>query len=289
MLFLGTGAAELYPNPFCNCEFCEALRASGERPRKRSSLLMDAHNVVDFGPEVLAAAQMYNARLYDVDNVFITHSHEDHFCFSNVEVLTMTPQRDTKPLNIYMSEKAVDFVNRYMEALRPVYRAGETGIEMLIRQGKVVLHAVKPYTHFTVGDMDVFTIESNHIANGQDEHAINYIFTKPDGTKLLYACDTGLYSEENLEILKDIKLDTVVMEGTFGDVFVEGARASHLNAENFVKQMENMLKFGVITEKTAVYMTHINQVQHLNHAAYQAYMDEHSPVKVIIAYDGMKA
>ena len=79
------------------------------------------------------------------------------------------------------------------------------------------------------------------------------------------------------------------MEGTFGDVFVEGARASHLNAENFVKQMENMLKFGVITEKTAVYMTHINQVQHLNHAAYQAYMDEHSPVKVIIAYDGMKA
>lgn len=289
MLFLGTGAAELYPNPFCNCEFCESLRASGALPRKRSSLLMDENNVVDFGPEVLAAAQMYNVRMYDVDNVFITHSHEDHCCFSNIEVLTMTPQRDKKPLNVYLSEKAYDFVQRYMEALRPVYRAGETGLEMLIRQGKVVLHPVKPYTHFAVGDMDVFTIESNHIANGKDEHAINYIFTKKDGTKLLYACDTGLYSEENLEILKGTKLNTVVMEGTFGDVFVEGARSSHLNAENFVKQMENMLKYEVITKDTAVYMTHINQVQHLTHDAYQAYMDQNSPVKVTIAYDGMKA
>ena len=45
MLFLGTGAAELYPNPYCNCEFCESLRQSGEAPRKRSSLLLDAHTL----------------------------------------------------------------------------------------------------------------------------------------------------------------------------------------------------------------------------------------------------
>ena len=80
MLFLGTGAAELYPNPYCNCEFCESLRQSGEAPRKRSSLLLDAHTLVDLGPDALAAAQMYNARLYDVDHLFLTHSHEDHPC-----------------------------------------------------------------------------------------------------------------------------------------------------------------------------------------------------------------
>ena len=57
MLFLGTGAAELYPNPYCNCEFCESLRQSGEAPRKRSSLLLDAHTLVDLGPDALAAAQ----------------------------------------------------------------------------------------------------------------------------------------------------------------------------------------------------------------------------------------
>ena len=136
MLFFGTGAAELYPNPFCNCEFCESLRKTGEAPRKRSCLLMDAHNMIDFGPEALAAAQMYGARLYDVDNLFITHSHEDHFCFSNIEVLSMTPQRDDKPLNIYLSESACDFVQRYLAALRAVYARGETELEVLIKKGR---------------------------------------------------------------------------------------------------------------------------------------------------------
>lgn len=288
MLFFGTGAAELYPNPFCNCEFCESIRKSGEMVRKRSCLMMDEHNLIDFGPEALAAAQMYGARLYDVDNLFITHSHEDHLCFSNIEVLSMTPQRDEKPLHIYLSESAEDFVRRYMAALRPVYARGATELETLIEKGKVVLHPVKPYTHFSVGDMDVFTIESNHCAHGKDEHALNYVFTRADGSRLLYAADTGLYSEQNLETLRGLKIPVVVMEGTFGDIHVEGARATHLNAENFVLQLENMLKYDIITPDSVVYMTHINQVQHLNHAAYQAYMDEHAPVMTVIAYDGLR-
>ena len=78
------------------------------------------------------------------------------------------------------------------------------------------------------------------------------------------------------------------MEGTFGDIHVEGARATHLNAENFVKQLENMLEVGAISKDTMVYMTHINQVQHFNHAAYQQYMDAHAPVTVAIAYDGLR-
>ena len=144
MLFFGTGAAELYPNPFCNCEFCESIRKSGEMPRKRSCLLMDEHNLIDFGPEALAAAQMYGARLYDVDNLFITHSHEDHLCIPNIDVLTMTPQRDNKPLHIYLSEAACDFVQRYMEALRPVFADGKTGLETLVERGVVALHRSSP-------------------------------------------------------------------------------------------------------------------------------------------------
>lgn len=288
MLFFGTGAAELYPNPFCNCDFCESIRKTGEMPRKRSCLLMDAHNMIDFGPEALAAAQMYGARLYDVDNLFITHSHEDHLCISNIEVLSMTPQRDHKPLNIYLSESACDFLQRYMAALRPVYARGETELETLIKRGVVVLHPVKPYTRFAVDGMEVFTIESNHMAHGKDEYALNYIFTRPDGSKLIYAADTGLYSEENLRTLSGTRADTLVMEGTFGDIHVEGARASHLNAENFVIQLRNLLQHDVITQKTEVYMTHINQVQHLNHYAYQQYMDQNSPVHVTIAHDGLR-
>ena len=154
MLFLGTGAAELYPNPYCNCEFCESLRQSGEAPRKRSSLLLDAHTLVDLGPDALAAAQMYNARLYDVDHLFLTHSHEDHLCITNLEVLTMTPQRNEKPLHVYLSEPAHVFLTRYMQALRGVYAQGETGLETLIRRGVVELHSFPSYVPVRVGGME---------------------------------------------------------------------------------------------------------------------------------------
>lgn len=60
MIFLGTGAAEMYPNPFCSCEKCERVTC------------------IDFGPDVLAASQQYNAPLYDLRNIYLSHTHEDH-------------------------------------------------------------------------------------------------------------------------------------------------------------------------------------------------------------------
>lgn len=288
MLFLGTGAAELCPNPFCNCLFCESLRKSGEMPRKRSCMLLDAHNMIDFGPDVLASAQMYGARLYDVDHVFITHSHEDHLCITNIEGLAMTPQRSEKPLHVYLSLGAHAFLQQYMQALRPVFARGETVLETLIKKGVVVLHPVTPYASFDVGEQRVFAIESNHMGNGKGEYALNYIFTQKSGQKLLYACDTGLYSAKNLDVLKGCALDVMIMEGTFGDVKVNPETSGHMNAEHFVLQIQNMLACGAITQDTVVYMTHINQVQNLNHSAYQAYMDQNSPIPVIITHDGLR-
>ena len=170
MLFLGTGAAELYPNPYCNCEFCESLRQSGEAPRKRSSLLLDAHTLVDLGPDALAAAQMYNARLYDVDHLFLTHSHEDHLCITNLEVLTMTPQRNEKPLHVYLSEPAHVFLTRYMQALRGVYAQGETGLETLVKRGVIELHSFPSYVPVRVGGMELTTgIENLYISPRKKE------------------------------------------------------------------------------------------------------------------------
>lgn len=68
MIFLGTGAAEMYPDPFCACERCERVRLDGE------TLLADIYTCIDFGPDVLAASQQYNAPLYDLRNIFITHT-----------------------------------------------------------------------------------------------------------------------------------------------------------------------------------------------------------------------
>ena len=39
-VFLGTGAAEMYPNPFCGCETCERARQNRET-RLRAAFLLD--------------------------------------------------------------------------------------------------------------------------------------------------------------------------------------------------------------------------------------------------------
>ena len=55
--FLGTAAAEGYPNPFCRCENCEGARKVGGRAlRKRASALIDDQLLIDFGPDLLPAS-----------------------------------------------------------------------------------------------------------------------------------------------------------------------------------------------------------------------------------------
>ena len=84
-------------------------------------------------------------------------------------------------------------------------------------------------------------------------------------------------------------LKRLAEEGTFGDVPVNPETATHLNAEHFVLQLQRLLDCGALAQDARVYMTHINQVQHLCHAAYQAYMDAHSPIPVVVASDGLRA
>lgn len=283
MIFLGTGAAELYPNPFCACETCERVRTTGEKPRKRSALLLDERTCIDFGPEVIAASQMYNAPFHSLTDIFITHTHEDHFSIPNIEVLTMTPRHD-RHIRIWMSPPAVKWVNRYMELTAELF-GGACGIKRLCDNGWISFNALTPYEWHNIGDRRVFAVESNHCGYMAGEHALNYII-ESDGRRVMYAADTGLYSEENLCALQGFGCDVLVMEGTSGSQTVV-RHASHLNAEHFVENVAKFEEYGIIKPDTAVYVTHINQVNDYNHAEYQAYLDAHSRHKITVAQDGM--
>ena len=100
-VFLGTGAAEMYPNPFCGCEVCERARRNRET-RLRAAFLLDETMMVDFGPDVAAASQHYGVPLNDVKHVLVTHTHEDHFNMATFSILTMTDMKK-KPMHFYLS------------------------------------------------------------------------------------------------------------------------------------------------------------------------------------------
>lgn len=283
MLFLGTGAAELMPNPFCSCALCQRAREAGDIPRKRSALLLDSQICLDFGPDVLAASQQYNAPFYDLTDIFITHTHDDHLCISNLEVLTMTP-RQGRSIRLWLSPEGASWLDDYRKYSAPLHR-GRCGIDEILENGWLTVQVIEPYRWYDMQNFRVFAIQSNHQGCHPGEYALNYVIEK-DGRRIFYAADTGLYSQEVLESLQNFGCDILVMEGTYGSLEIP-RYCGHLSAEQFVENAENLVACGAVKKDAKIYVTHINQCHSFLHQEYQSYLAEKSDLDITVAYDGM--
>lgn len=279
MRFLGTGAADMIPSPFCNCPVCRDGREDRRFNRMRSLFLLDEENLIDFGPDLGASAMKYGLNLSGIKNVFVTHTHEDHFALSNFDLLRMGKKEH---LDIYMSVPAYKTI---MEAKGYVgdrfYRDDFRAVE----EGRVTLHPVEVGKQYSIGGYDVLAVNTTHKASDR-ETAINYRFVK-DGHSLLYACDTGMYLQESLELLRGSELDVLVLEGTWGGR-QDKPTDSHLNAYAFVKQLEIFREYGIIDKDTDIYCTHINHRHDWSHERYQGWFRENTDYHVTVAYDGLE-
>ncbi|WP_374019463.1 MBL fold metallo-hydrolase [Paenibacillus thiaminolyticus] len=77
--FWGTGDSMGVPRVYCACPVCEEARKEGVNRRYRSSVLLERGEerlLVDCGPDW--TGQMERAGLYWLDDILITHAHQDH-------------------------------------------------------------------------------------------------------------------------------------------------------------------------------------------------------------------
>lgn len=285
MQFLGTGAAELIPNPFCTCELCNYARTHAEERRTRTSFSYDAHTMIDFGPETIQNCLRRGVSLAQLDDILYTHAHEDHFLFANMNVITMAFPECVHPFRAHLSQEAYDGLCTVRDA---VYSAtnGHNDLFGAVKNGYYELCPHKPFETFTLGDKMVFTVRGSHNGEYANERSMHYRITE-NGKTLLYALDGGLYCPESLEALAGVPLDILIMDETFGGCELP-PDSGHLNAEHFVLQLENLIRIGAVTENTKVYAAHINHKSLWRHAQHQAYFDTHAPVKVTVARDGME-
>ena len=284
MLFLGTGASELVPNPFCKCALCERVRQSGESPRKRSALLVDETICMDFGPDVLAASVQYNAPLYNLKDIFITHTHEDHLLIHNLEVMLAPYHTEQQQIRLWISPKGAQWIDQYRTCCAPLYR-GKCGIDQLLEKGWLTICPVTQYQWHDCGDFRFFAFETNHPGYAEDELTFNYVIEK-NGKRLLYACDTGIYADKILDALAGFHCDTVVMEGTYG--LMEMAWGiGHLDCRQFIANAQTMVERRIARPDARFYMTHINPFQQGDHKQLQAYLSAHSTLDITVAHDGL--
>jgi len=290
--FLGTGAAELNPNPFCHCVHCEEARrliaAGTYKPRKRTATMLGNQVMVDFGPDVMAASMDYSAPMTELEHIFITHTHEDHLSIPNIGVLTMTKEPLGRPVNIYLSPQGYKWIFDMINATSKLY-SPVMALSNLQNDGLIKFHSFTPYENHKVGDMEVYAVQSNHMSYGAGEYALNYRFTLADGKKILYVTDSGLYSDYNLKMLGNSKCDMVIMEGTRG-LRETHDESSHLNAELFCRNIKNFIEYGIVKEDAKVYATHIATSPEffLHDDTYQKYLNENCGGVPILAVDGLK-
>ena len=170
MRFLGTCAADGMPDPFCDCPICQDARANPAHRRLRSMFLLDRKNLIDCSPDFNAACSIFGEDMMDLRNIFITHTHEDHCCFSNIGLLSMSVTRKNVPVDVYLSEGGYEMLMKLREVLGDAYRYFDAA--GALDKGLARLHPVKTYEPFEVDGYKIMAVETTHRVS-ERETAIN--------------------------------------------------------------------------------------------------------------------
>lgn len=250
--FLGTGAAGGWPNPFCQCESCSIERADG-RSRSTTSLLVDDTILLDCGPAALEGTRRLGQSLAPVEHVVVTHGHPDHLA---PELFLIRRWADsarplaTGALHLWAPPVALDVCRPWL---------APSDIEVTVH-----LHALVPgQQHRLVtahGDYTLRTLPANHNARPPDgdalaAEAVLIDLESAQGTRVLYATDTGPLPADALELMSGRDYTLACIEETFGDH--TDHRTGHLDLHTFPQVLSTLHSIGALTTSSQVVAIHL--------------------------------
>jgi phosphoribosyl 1,2-cyclic phosphate phosphodiesterase len=247
--FLGTAASEGYPVPFCACANCEGARREGGRSlRKRSHTIVDDELLIDLCPDLISSSQQHGVSLAKVRYVLQTHEHDDHL--DPILLTLRSPHygvHGAPSIDVFASQGAL--------AKAELDAAAAEKLDLRI-------HPVEPFQTFAVGPYRVTSVRAAHAPDKMT--ALLYLIER-DGRALFYATDTGPFGEETWAALARFgrPVDLLAMDHTFG--FAKES-SGHLNADQFVAQVERLKQIGVVGPRTRVLAHHIAHHSNPPHA-----------------------
>ena len=240
---LGTGSADGWPNPFCNCASCESQRATGQA-RAASCALIDHALLVDWGPTLANSASRFGLSLNQVHHLLLTHGHPDHL--APEFLLWRSWISDLQTLHIYGPAQALSRFEHWLEPGAPVE-----------------LHTVGPGDEFTAdtasGQVRIRAVAASHAYRDGDvfaDEALLYDITAADGDRLLYATDTGPMSHATVASLRDRAFHVVLIEETFGLHSTHGT--GHLDLSSLPLALDELRAVGAVVKGTDVIAFHLS-------------------------------
>ncbi len=276
--FLGTAAANAFPEAFCKCRNCAQARLlGGPSLRKRSAALINHDLLIDLGPDIMSASQMHDCPLKDVRYCLQTHPHADHLDLSHL--LSRSPAfgvNGAPVLEFYASRETT-------------MRAAETfvrdlaGYSLLAPEAEKYLnfriHQVQPLEFFTVGPYSVMAFPANH-APGMG--AMLYSIAT-EGRTVFYGTDTAALLEETWQAFRQqrFRFDLVILDHTYGP---DQPGSDHLSAHQVIEHANRLRAEGVLSPRGRVLATHIAHEGNPAHADLVRFATQHG---YEVAYDGL--
>lgn len=278
--FLGTGAAEGLPAPFCRCPVCQNAREKGGKEvRLRSCFRLTDKLMLDLGADAVVQAIRFGD-MAEVDHVLVTHTHDDHLNpHMLMEAMWARDYRNT--LHYYLTDQAFRIVEHWranpwiLKGMLPQWEA----------QNLVAFHRLEYGVHTEVAGIGVTPFRGNHKGNVQEDSAL-YLLELPDGRTLFYGLDSSLYYPETLQALKNHPIDIYIAECACGVKDVP-FHPSHMRLCEVRELIGQLYAQGTLHDESTVYLSHISH--NSSHESMIAGVEAlNFPVRTVVAYDGMK-
>lgn len=264
--FLGTAAAEGFPGIFCKCATCaEARLLGGKDLRYRSALLVNDDLLIDFGPDLMAAAQRFGLSLWSVTTALVTHAHSDHFYLSNFEMRKppFTGGLEIPTLTLFGPSDVKNALTAEFPNLA---------------EARLAVSTVMPFQSWQAGGYQFSSFRAYHAVGSLD--ARFYAVGRPEGS-FLYATDTGLFPDETWSALAGRSFDVIILEETLGS----GNYTQHLGFESFLQTAARIRSAGLLKPGGRLIAHHFSHSGNPTHARLEAFFAPHA---VEVAYDGME-
>lgn len=269
--YFGTAAYEGVPALFCNCETCLKARKNGGKDlRTRSQALVNDDLLIEFNPDTVAHYQKYLFDWAKIGYCLITHSHSDHFYPADLEMLVHPGYtHDVSPVAFYAGKSAYDVMNELF--------TGENAVK-----GRATATLVAPGDLLNAGDYKVLVLAADH---GPNTSPVIYAIEDKSGKRMLYAHDTGVFSDEVIEGMKRLgRFDFVSLDCT-GALIKTPWVHGHMNLISDAAMKERLIEEGLADENTKFVVTHFS---HNGMPIHEDLCAEAEKYSFIVGYDGLE-
>lgn len=251
LTFLGT----------CARDFSERLQTDCRNRfdadvRRSSAGLLNASCLIDAGPHVLDSLRILQKSLDEIEDIFVTHFHDDHFSCENIEMIA---KEKKTPLRVWVRENA---------KTKPIFN--------------VIFMKMKLFERYEVKDgLFVTGLPANHDACAFPQH----LLIEKGDKSIFYGCDGAWLLTDTYRFLREKALSLAVLDCTVGDHEGDYRFAEHNSIPMIRLLLPSLKTIGAINDRTLVYLSHIAPSLHRPHSETEELVKKFGAQ---IAFDGLR-